>query len=49
MNKVVLENQSNKVDVQMSQNKINIEVIRVHTDTYFLSTYQTLPQHKEVK
>jgi hypothetical protein len=49
MNKVVLVSQSNKVDVQMNHNHVNIEVIRVHTDTYFLSTYQTIPQHKEVK
>lgn len=49
MNKVVLVNQSNKVDVQLSKSKVDIEVIRVHTDNYFLSTYQTIPQHKEVK
>lgn len=48
MNKVDIEPKFNKVDAKSYLNKVEIEVIRIHTDYEFLYFYQTIPEHKEV-
>lgn len=48
MNSVALEPIVRKVVVQPFANKVDIEVIRIHTDYHFLTYSQTTPEHKEV-
>jgi hypothetical protein len=48
MNKVTIEPKLNKVDVIPYENRVNVEVIRVHTDYLFMAYHQTTPEHKEV-
>jgi hypothetical protein len=48
MNKATIEPIARKVDVQTFFNKVDVEVIRIHTDYEFLSLSQTSPEHKEV-
>jgi hypothetical protein len=48
MNQVTLEPITRKVEVQPYENKVEIEVIRIHTDYHFMTYSQTTPEHKEV-
>jgi hypothetical protein len=48
MNKVIIDPIVRKVDIQPSFNKVDVEVIRIHTDYEFLWYSQTTPEHKEV-
>jgi hypothetical protein len=48
MNKVTVEPIVRTANVQPYSNKVEIEVIRIHTDYEFLYFYQTVPEHKEV-
>lgn len=48
MNKVTFEPITRAVDVLPYTNKVEIEVIRIHTDYYPVSFLQTYPEHKEV-
>lgn len=48
MNIVTIEPITRLVDVQSFFNKIDVEVIRIHTDFEFLWFNQTTPEHKEV-
>lgn len=47
MNIVTFEPISRKVDIQPFYNRVDVEVVRIHTDYEFLSLYQTNPEHKE--
>lgn len=48
MNTVTFEPKWNKVEFSSYGNKVEIEVIRIHTDYHFLTYSQTTPEHKEV-
>lgn len=48
MNIVTIDSIIRKVDVQPSFNKVDVEVIRIHTDYHFLTFSQTTSVHKEV-
>jgi hypothetical protein len=48
MNKVTIEPIKRTVDIQSFFNKVDVELIRIHTDYEFLWYSQTTPEHKEV-
>jgi hypothetical protein len=48
MNKVEFEQKYNKIEIQSYSNQVTIELIRIHTDYYFMTYSQTTPDHKEV-
>jgi hypothetical protein len=48
MNKVTIEPIKRTVDIQPFFNKVDVEVIRIHTDYEFVWFSQTTPEHKEV-
>jgi hypothetical protein len=48
MNKVTIEPISRKVDIQPFYNQVDVEVIRIHTDYYYIFPTQLSPENKEV-
>lgn len=48
LNTVAIEPKFNHVAIQSKSNKVDIEVIRIHTDYYYEFPTQTIPENKEV-
>jgi hypothetical protein len=48
MNSVTLVEINRSVNIEPITRKVDVEVIRIHTDYHFLSLYQTTTSHTEV-
>lgn len=48
MNSVTIETNKKSVEIMEYRNKVDVEIIRIHTDYPFYSSHQITPEHKEV-